>query len=142
MKSVFNFRLFPLKTSSFSSPFIFACFKCSNFCNNGCINNFLTSICPQTEVKDHPASLRVTCCQYTTSPPVVFGFLDRNYRYKSCLPKFLTMLGWHGSTLPGIEPETAACESVTLCTTAADNNNFVSIIYFPHSNMRLSCNSE
>ena len=45
----------------------------------------LTSTSPQTEVKDHSATLEMTYSQHVDSPPpsVVSGFLDRNYRYKS-----------------------------------------------------------
>ena len=35
----------------------------------------------QTEVKDHPASLRVICGQHIEFPAVV-GFVDWNYCYK------------------------------------------------------------
>ena len=49
-----------------------------------------TSICPQTDVYNHPASLRVTNGQHVESPDVV-GFLDRNSRYKKLL-KFLPHL--------------------------------------------------
>ena len=45
----------------------------------------LISTCPQPEVNDHPASLGVIFAD-KSSPPVVLGFLDLDYRYKSVGP--------------------------------------------------------
>ena len=42
-------------------------------------------------------------------PPAIVGFLDQDYRYKSVA----SQIPLHRSALPGIEPETAACEAVT-----------------------------
>ena len=44
--------------------------------------NGLTSGCPLSEVKDHPASLGVTCASMS-SPSVNVDLLNREYCYKS-----------------------------------------------------------
>ena len=41
----------------------------------------LASTCLQTEMKNNPASLGVTCGQQVESPAVA-GILNRDYRYK------------------------------------------------------------
>ena len=46
-----------------------------------------TSTCPQTEMKDHPACLRVTCQH--ARPPAFVGFLDQDCRYKSVTTQIL-----------------------------------------------------
>ena len=43
----------------------------------------LMSIFPQTEVIDHPASVRVMCVFSWSRPQAFVEFLDRDYRYKS-----------------------------------------------------------
>jgi hypothetical protein len=71
-----------------------------------------------------------------TSSISVVGYLDQDYRYKSVVTQIiLTMLSWHLSSLPRIEPGTAVCQTVTsLCTTAADiaQNIFLNIPIFYH----------
>ena len=66
--------------------------------------------CPQTEVKDHPASLRVTCGEHVEPPRCRFS-RTRITATNQWLSKFLTMMDWHPSILPGIVPVIAPRET-------------------------------
>ena len=56
----------------------------------------LSCIWPNTEVKEHPASLRMICGQHAESP-VTVGFIDWAYRYHSVPTQIITLLSWHRS---------------------------------------------
>ena len=56
----------------------------------------ITSTCPVTEMKDHWASLGLTCGQHIEFSRRC-GFLYRDHRKKQNLLKSLTILGWQRS---------------------------------------------
>ena len=83
----------------------------------------ITSTFSQTEMKNNPARLGVTCDHHVNSPAVV-GFLNRDYFYK--LVVILKMLGWYGSYKMAIK--------------SSPNSDCTSAAYLMTSSMHLSSN--
>ena len=72
----------------------------------------LTSTYPQTEVKDHLTSLGVTLvCK---SPPVIVGFLDQDYHYRSVAIQIPHDAGLAPVHSAGLRPGSSVCKTVTL----------------------------
>ena len=73
----------------------------------------LSSTCPLTEVKDHPASLGLTHGSMLNFPATV-GFLDQNYCYKSVTTQISHNAGLALVCMLGIKPRTTTCKSMIL----------------------------
>ena len=63
----------------------------------------LTSTFPQTEMKDHPASLGVTCDKHVDLP-AISSFIARDYSYKLLATQFLPNAGSTLISYTGCDP--------------------------------------